>query len=96
VSRAAKVDANQKAIVEVFRAAGASWQSLAMVGGGCPDGILGWRGITTLVEIKDGSKKPSERRLNAQQVAWHGAWRGGPVVVVESVDDALAILGVSS
>ncbi len=47
-----------------------------------------------LMEVKDGKKTPSERRLTEDQLKWHGAWRGGPLAVVDSVDAALRMLGM--
>jgi hypothetical protein len=90
--RAAKVDANQVQIVEALRAAGATVQSLAMVGQGVPDLLVGFAGKTLLLEVKDGSKIPSARRLTEQQLVWHGAWRGGPLAVVDNVEAALRAL----
>jgi hypothetical protein len=90
--RAAKVDANQVQIVEALRAAGATVQSLATVGQGVPDLLVGFAGKTLLLEVKDGSKIPSARRLTEQQLVWHGAWRGGPLAVVDNVEAALRAL----
>lgn len=84
----AKVDANHTAIVAELRARGASVQSLAAVGYGCPDILCGIAGRTYLCEIKDGSKPPSKRKLTPDQEAWHQAWRGGPVLLLTSVEDA--------
>jgi Holliday junction resolvase len=92
--RAAKIDANHEQVVSALRAAGASVQSLAGVGKGVPDLLVGFQGKTLLMEIKDGRKTPSERRLTEDQVKWHGAWRGGPLAVVDGVDAALRMLGV--
>jgi hypothetical protein len=92
--RAAKVDANQEQIVIALRAAGASVQTLAAVGKGVPDLLVGFQGKTLLLEVKDGQKPPSERRLTEDQLKWHGAWRGGPLAVVDGVDAALRMLGV--
>jgi Holliday junction resolvase len=92
--RAAKVDANQQKIVEILRAAGATVQSLAAVGYGCPDLLVGWGGKTLLMEIKDGSKVPSAQRLTDDQIKWHGAWMGGPLAVVDGPEAALRMLGV--
>ena len=92
--RAAKIDANQTQVVESLRAAGATVQSLAAVGQGVPDLLVGFRGQTVLMEIKDGRKPPSERRLTEDQLKWHGAWQGGPVAIVDGIDAALRILGV--
>ena len=92
--RAARIDANHEQVVSALRAAGASVQSLAGVGKGVPDLLVGFQGKTLLMEIKDGRKTPSERRLTEDQVKWHGAWRGGPLAVVDGVDAALRMLGV--
>jgi len=92
--RAAKVDANQEQIVEALRAAGATVQTLAAVGKGVPDLLVGFQGKTVLLEVKDGRKPPSERRLTEDQLKWHGAWRGGPLAVVDGVDAALRVLGL--
>ena len=92
--RAAKVDANQAQIVSALRAAGATVQSLAAVGKGVPDLLCGIGGKTVLIECKDGRRPPSERQLTPDQIEWHVEWRGGPCVVVSSVDEALAAIGV--
>lgn len=92
--RAAKIDANHEAVVTVLRAAGASVQSLAGVGKGVPDLLVGYKGQTLLMEIKDGFKAPSARLLNKDQLRWHGSWKGGSLAVVDSPDAALRILGV--
>lgn len=86
--RAAKVDANQTEIVEALRKIGASVQPLHAVGQGCPDLLVGWRGIVSLLEVKDGSKPPSARKLTEDQVKWHAEWRG-QVAVVENVEQAI-------
>tara|TARA_A100001391_G_scaffold176590_1_gene139858 strand:- start:3816 stop:4097 length:282 start_codon:yes stop_codon:yes gene_type:complete len=86
--RAAKVDANQAEIVEALRMIGASVQPLHAVGQGCPDLLVGWRGIVSLLEVKDGSKPPSARKLTEDQVKWHTEWRG-QVAVVENVEQAI-------
>lgn len=92
--RAAKVDRNQAEIVAALRKAGASVQSLAAVGDGVPDLLVGIRGATLLVEVKDGKRPPSERGLNDKQLEWHGAWRGGALCVVTDVEGALRAISV--
>lgn len=93
--RAAKIDANQPEIVAAFRAVGASVQPLHSVGQGCTDLLVGFRGQNYAVEVKDGSLPPSARKLTPAQVEWHGAWRG-QVAVVNSVDEAMSLIGVTS
>lgn len=86
--RASKTDANQTEIVEALRQIGCSVQLLHMVGKGCPDLLVGQHGLNVLIEVKDGSKPPSARKLTPDQVRWHDAWRG-QVTVVCSVDEAI-------
>jgi hypothetical protein len=88
---ARKVDANQPEIVKAFRECGASVLPLHRVGKGCPD-LLVAKGETFLAEIKDGSKRPSARKLRDTQEDFRASWRGR-VEIVESVDDVLRIMG---
>ena len=90
--RAAKIDSNQPEIVAALRAAGASVQPLHAVGEGVPDLLVGIRGKTCLLEVKDGAKPPSARRLTPAQIEWHAAWRGSPVAVVCTAEEALALI----
>ncbi len=92
--RAARTDANQTAVIEVLRQVGATVHSLAAMGNGCPDLLVGFRGRTCLMEVKDGKKPPSETRLTPDQVVWHNQWTGGSLSVVYSPEDALKGIGV--
>ena len=89
--RAPRRDDNEPAIIEALRGVGASVTQLD--GAGVPDLVVGWRGKTYLIEVKDGSKAPSKRRLTPAQRDWHAAWRGGSLAVVVDVDAALAAIG---
>jgi Holliday junction resolvase len=91
--RAAKTDANQTEIVSALRSAGCKVQSLASVGDGVPDLLVGLPNRRlVLVEVKDGDKPPSDRKLTPKQVTWHAQWEGWPVYVVESIDHALNVV----
>jgi hypothetical protein len=67
------------------------------VGRGFPDLVVGYRGRgkpeTFLLEVKDGDKPPSARKLTPAQVVWHGEWRGH-VAVVCNLAEALAAVGI--
>jgi hypothetical protein len=63
------------------------------LGGGAPDLLVGFRGQNFTLEVKDGTKAPSDRKLTLAEVEWVSTWRG-QVAVVCSIDDALAVLGV--
>jgi len=91
--RAPKRDGNEAAIIAALRAVGASVTQLDGVG--VPDLVVGWRGKTHLLEVKDGGKPPSHRRLTPAQREWHAAWRGGSLVVVADIDAALAAIGAA-
>ena len=79
--RAARVDANQKEIVEHLRKMGATVQPLHTVGRGCPDLLVGYGGTNYLLEVKDGDKPPSQRKLTPDEQSWHDEWVGHVSVV---------------
>jgi len=89
VRRAARVDSNHGEIVRALRDAGCTVESLASLGEGCPDLLVGIRCRNFLLEVKDGSKPPSKRKLTPDEGAWHARWRGH-VAVVSSVEEAIA------
>lgn len=84
-------DTNQNAIEKALMQIGASVQSLHMIGSGCPDLLVGFRGTNFLLEVKDGDKPPSERKLTADEQTWHDTWNGA-VFIVYSVLDAINLL----
>jgi hypothetical protein len=86
--RAAKVDRNQAEIVKAFRQIGAKVQVLSAVGKGCPDLLVGFRGVNVLVEVKDGEKVASARTLTVDQKNWHDSWPG-QVCIAEDIQDAV-------
>ena len=86
-----KVDANHKAIVEGLRSLGASVQSIAAVGRGCPDLLVGWRKRNVILEVKDGQKFPSQRKLTIAEEEWQRGWRG-QVNTVHSLEEAIGVL----
>lgn len=91
--RAAKVDANQAQIVADLRKVGCTVIPLHAVGGGVPDLLVGFQGRNVLLEVKDGRKPPSKRKLTEDQAEFHDGWRG-QVAVVDSVKAALEAVGI--
>lgn len=89
-----KLDANHNEIVDALRNCGATVVSLASVGNGVPDLLVGFNGRTCLLEIKDGSKPPSGQSLTDAQLDFISKWRGSSIAIVNSVDGALRILGI--
>ena len=87
--RAARVDDNHAKIVTALRSvSGVSVHSLAGVGCGCPDLLIGAKGKTYLVEVKDGAKVPSRRTLTTDQVRWVKLWTGSKVRILTDTDQA--------
>jgi len=83
---AARVDANQAQIVSALRAAGAYVWII-----GLPvDLLVGYKGHTFLVEVKNGSKK----RFTSLQDDFFANWTGGTLVRVDGPEAALRMIGV--
>jgi Holliday junction resolvase len=92
VRRAAKVDANHAEIVDALRLIGVSVASTAAIGKVFPDLVVSDGSRTLLIEIKDGEKSPSKRKLTEDQEKFAAAWRG-QIARVECVADALKLFG---
>ena len=100
--RAAHIDENQPAIVEALLNVGCTVQSLAAVGLGVPDLLVGYAGVNILLETKNPATKNgrvNEARqrggLDKDQHRWHQAWKGQVAVVwspEEAVDAVLRVL----
>ena len=81
----ARVDGNHREVVQALQAIGCSVQSLAAIGKGCPDLLVGYRGRTMLLEVK-----ASRGTLTDQQEVWLMTWNGALVHIVRSGDEAIA------
>jgi hypothetical protein len=92
--RAKRVDSNQSDVVKQLRKLHVSVQHLHTVGDGCPDLLLGFRGKNFLIELKDGKKVPSERKLTADEEKFFLRW-SGQVNKCESLEDILKVIGLS-
>jgi hypothetical protein len=55
---------------------------------GAPDILVGYRGNNYLMEVK-----APKGKVRDNQRDWHDHWRGAPVHVVRSAEDALRVLG---
>ena len=93
--RARRVDDNHRQIVEFFRKAGCAVLDTARLGDGAPDcfvslGQIGC-GPTAAVEIKDGEKPPSARKLKPKQKEFAQTWKG-MYFVVESIETAQRVV----
>lgn len=102
--RAARVDDNQKSIVQGLRDIGCSVESLAKLGKGAPDIAVGWDGINFLFEIANPetrhgrAKRPDSNEkykhnhsTTKEQRRWYSSWRGR-VDIVETLEQAKKIV----
>ena len=89
--RAARVDENQGLIVKALRVCGATVRVISQ-GDGIPDLLVGYRGHTILMEVKDGNKPPSARQLTPAEQIFFNQWTGGKLFIVNSVEEALDVL----
>lgn len=88
---ARRVDDNARLIVNALRALGASVETLQGKAG-TPDLAVGYRGVTTLAEVKPVTGIKARGELRATQVGWHAAWRGRPPAVLRTLDDVRLLL----
>jgi|TARA_R110000787_G_scaffold56390_3_gene129654 hypothetical protein len=86
-----RIDANQPSIVKTFRTLGCHVAITSSLGGGFPDVVVSTHGVTCLVEIKDGSKVPSRRRLTEDELMFHNVC-SGYIAVIESEEQALGLV----
>lgn len=85
-----RTDKNQTEIVKALRRVGAKVQSIAEVGDGCPDLLVGFRGTWYAVELKT----PGEGFTEAEAKWWTDAEsKGCLTTVVWDVEDALRLIG---
>lgn len=87
----AKADRNQPEIVAEYRRLGATVKPVHMVGSGFVDIVIGFMGVSDLVEIKDPEKPLSSRKLTPLELEWHKDWQGS-ARVIETKDDVKAHL----
>jgi hypothetical protein len=89
--QASRVDGNQPAIVAALRAIGAYVLHTHQLKN-CFDLLVGYRGRTHLMEIKDPAQPPSARKLTPGEAKFREEWKGSPYHVVETVDEAIRII----
>ena len=89
--KAARIDRNQPEIVDALRKRGASVALLHTAHDGIPDLLVGYKGKNFLLEVKDGMKPPSGRKLTECQVVWHREW-SGQAAIVTSKEEAIALV----
>jgi len=88
--RAGRRDANEQDIIKAMRAEGAYVKQINDEG--LFDLLVSHRGETLLIEVKDGAKPPSARRLTDAEAKFHNEWPGSDLYIVNSVEEAIALL----
>ncbi|HET7099601.1 MAG TPA: hypothetical protein VFJ52_00505 [Terriglobia bacterium] len=91
---ARKQDSNARVVIDAFEAAGCSVLVITSTRPGCPDLAVGVSGRTHLVEVKPDVNVTARRNLRPTQVAFADSWRGGPVHVVRSANEAFQLAGL--
>lgn len=84
--RARKVDSNQEQIVKDLRKCGFTVAVTSGIGEGYPDLTVSKDNKTRLVEVKDPSKPPSQRRLTEDQEKFHAAWQDTIIIALTTED----------
>ncbi|WP_372857659.1 hypothetical protein [Pseudoalteromonas sp.] len=89
--RAAKVDDNQKEVVALFRKLGWTVLIISQLKN-CCDIIISKNGRTVAIEIKDGSKPPSQRKLSDGEIKFRDSWQG-EYALIETQSDVIELNG---
>jgi hypothetical protein len=86
-------DTNEPAIVRALHAVGATVEKLDNAG--VPDLLVGFCKQTFLLEVKRplGPRGGDSSELTEDQLRWHAAWKGRPIAIVRTVDEALTAIG---
>lgn len=92
-SSAHRRDDNHHEITDALTAAGWLVADTSQVGNGFPDLIAIRHGLVEFIEVKDGSKPPSKRRLSSdeQVTALQFAQAGKRIRVIETVEQAVSL-----
>lgn len=90
MQRAAKVDRNQPEIVAGLRKLGCSVLITSQLKG-CFDILVGRDGFNIAIEIKDGDKPASQRKLTEGEQKFMDGWRGN-YAVANDLQEAIKIV----
>lgn len=75
--RAAKIDSNQNKVVGMLRKIpGVSVAITSQLGNGFVDIVVGYKGINYMIELKDGDKVASKRKLTVDEIEFSDKWKG--------------------
>lgn len=83
-----RVDQNHAAIMQALRDNAMECVSIASVGGGCPDILVGFRGLNVALEVKTDHKAP----LTAGEQGFRDTWPGQYAIVTTGEEAVDAVL----
>ncbi len=89
--RNARVDSNQKEIVEFIRRYGGTVLITSQLKN-CFDILVGYNGFNIIMEIKDGNKTPSQRKLTKGEKEFRDTWKGGYYHIVKNLKEVENVL----
>lgn len=87
-----KKDANHREIVEALHALGAGVIDISSLGYGAPDLVVWCRGAWHLADVKNPRTSYGRHGLNKHQARWADEWRGGPVYLLRSIEEAARLV----
>ena len=86
-------DKNHTEIIKVLRKFGALVFDTADIGKGFPDVVCSISDVLYFIEIKDGSKPPSQQKLTPSEAEFHRQW-AHHVVIINSIDSAIQFVNM--
>jgi hypothetical protein len=92
--RARRKDANHNIVADHVQRAGFSFLDTSALGRGFPDGVAGRAGFACLVEIKDGDKCASKRKLTPAEERVRSLWTGPYVIATSPVDAVMQLMAL--
>lgn len=85
-------DKNHQSIIDTIRRIGGEVLDISALGQGKPDLVVRTRQGIQLAEIKNPANAYGKKGLTPLQRKWAGEWRGGPVYVLRTDDDAINLV----
>lgn len=85
---AKRTDKNQQEIMDCLRKMGAVVHDLSKNGKGIPDLLIGYRGLTSLAEVKSSTKATYTK----DQDKFNADWKGDKVFRINDLDDAIKLI----
>lgn len=86
-----RTDSNQKEVFKVFRDMGCTVLNLSNVGACCDCLVAVSPTRQILIEIKDGSKPQSQRKLTRSEAKFHDEWKG-ELYIINNIHEAIALV----